>query len=144
MTSMRKATSTVGAAIMLAAASMAGSQATANAEPDPAAPNVRYSITVGAPYDFNLYYLTNEPPSMDAYNADPYAFMKNENVFLTPDAPWVFETSLADPQWGFLSVSSTTRGSVGPPTARCEIAVDNEVVVQHEDLYSPRCQLGQW
>lgn len=131
---------------MVAAASVGLSNATATAEPDPAppAPNVKYVITTGAPYDFNLYYLTSQPGSMDAYNADPYAFMKNENVFLTPDAPWVFETSLDDPQWAFLSVSSTTRGSVGPPNARCEIFVDNQSVSLQDNPYSPRCQLGQW
>lgn len=122
------------------------SQATAGADPEPAAPvpNVKYVITTGAPYDFNLYYLTSQPASMDAYNSDPYAYMKNENVFLTPDAPWVFETTLADPQWSFLSVSSTTRGSVGAPNARCEIFIDNQPVVTQDNPYSPRCQLSQW
>ncbi len=51
---------------------------------------------------------------------------------------------MADPQWAILTVSSTTRGGQAAPNAHCDIAVDGQVVVQHDDPYNVRCQLGQW
>lgn len=126
---------------MVAAASVGVSQATASAQE---AHQVRYTLTSGAPYEFDLFYLTAQPPSMAAFNADAYAFAKREKVNLAPGVPWVFETTLADPGWAILQVSSTTRGSVGPPGAHCDIAVDGVVQSQHDDPYNVRCQLGQW
>ena len=130
-----------GTAALVAAVGMA-SQAVAGAEP--AAHQVRYTVTAAAPYDFDLYYLTAQPPSKAAYNADAYAFVKQEKITVAPDAPRVFETSLADPQWAIVTVSSTTRGTVGAPNAHCDITVDGQVAVQQDHPYSPRCQLGQW
>ncbi len=126
----------------MATAGLAVSQATSAAEPE--GHQVTYTITTGAPYDFDLFYLTAQPPSKDVYNKDPYTYVKNEKVNLQPGAPWVFQTTLEDPQWAILSASSTTRGAVGAPNAHCEIAVDGQIVVQNDHPYSPRCQLGQW
>jgi hypothetical protein len=81
---------------------------------------------------------------MEAYNADAYAFLKRDKVSLTPGVPWVFETTLADPQWGYLGVSSTTRGTAGQPNAHCDISVDGQVAVQADAPYSPFCVLSQW
>jgi hypothetical protein len=152
MTNMAKATVMTGpaasflriaaASALVASAAIGVSQATAAAEPE--SHQVRYTITTAAPYDFDLFYLTAQPPDKAAYNADPYSFVKNEKVNLSPDAPWVFETTLADPQWAIMSVSSTARGAVGAPNAHCEIAVDGQVVVQQDAPYNPRCQLTQW
>ena len=146
MTDMGKATAKIGGAVgvslMVAAASVAGGQATANAQP--ASQQVRYTLTSAGAYEFDLFYLTAQPPSMEAFNADAYAFAKREKVNVAPGAPWVFETTLEDPQWAILTVSSTTRGGQAAPNARCDIAVDGEVVVQHEDPYNVRCQLSRW
>jgi hypothetical protein len=143
---MRTAKSKVGAALGLAAlvvsAGVATSQATAGA--DPAGHTVRYTLTSGAPYDFQLSYLTAQPPSKAAFNTDSSAFMKRETINVGPNTPWVFETTLADPQWGFLQVSSVTHGGVGAPNAHCEIAIDGQVAVQQDHPYSPMCLLSQW
>ena len=143
---MRKATTKMGAAVgvslMVAAVSVVGGQATAHAQP--AQHEVRYSLTSAGAYDFDLFYLTAQPPSMEAFNADAYAFAKREKVSLAPGVPWVFETTFEDPQWAILTVSSTTRGGQAAPNARCEIAVDGQVAVQHDDSYNVRCQLSQW
>lgn len=144
MTNMRKVTSTVGAALLLASAGMAVSNATSNAEPQAGGHQVRYTLTTGAPYDFDLYYLATQPPSKEAYDADPYTFLQKAEVNVVPEAPWVFETTLADPQWAIFTVASTTHGGRGAPNAHCEIAVDGQVAVQNDHPYSPRCQLGQW
>jgi hypothetical protein len=126
---------------LVAAAGLA-SQATASAEP--AGQHVRYTLTSTGPSDFNLFYLTTQPPSMDAYNADAYAFMKTEKVNLEPGVPWVFETTLADPQWAILTVSSTTHGGQAAPNPHCDIAIDGQVVAQQDAPYNVRCQLGHW
>ena len=139
---MRKATTRVGAALAVAAASIAVGHTTANAEP--AAHQVRYTLTSAGGADFDLFYLTSQPPSKEAYNADAYAFVKRETVNVAAGVPWVFETSLGDPQWAILTVSSTTHGGQAAPNPHCEIAVDGQVAVQNDHPYSPRCQLGQW
>ena len=142
MTNMRTVTTRVGAALMVAAAGAAVSNATSYAEP--AGHQVRYTLTSGAPYDYDLFYLATQPPDKDAYNANPYTYLQKAQVNVAPDTPWVFETTLADPQWAIFTVSSTTHGGQGAPNAHCEIAVDGQVATQQDHPYSPRCQLGQW
>jgi hypothetical protein len=127
---------------MAAAALIAVGQATANAEP--AGHEVRYTLTAAGPADFDLFYLTTQPPNKAAYNADAYAFVKKEQVTLAPGVPWVFVTKLADPQWAIFTVSSTTHGGQAAPNPHCDIAVDGQVVVQQDAPYNLQCQLGQW
>lgn len=143
---MRTATSTMGAAVLAAAAAIAVSVSPAAAQPSdqPSGQQVRYTLTSAGAYEFDLFYLVTQPPSMEAFNADAYAFAKREKVSLAPGAPWVFETTLEDPQWAIMTVSSTTRGGQAAPNAHCDIAVDGEVVVQHDDPYNVRCQLSRW
>jgi hypothetical protein len=114
-------------------------QATANAEP--AAHQVRYTLTSAGPADFDLYYLTAQPPSKAAYDADAYAFLKKDQVSLAPGVPWVFETTMADPQWAVFTVSSTTHGGQAAPNPHCDIAVDGQVVVQQDAPYNLQCKL---
>jgi hypothetical protein len=121
---------------------MAVGHGTASAEP--AGHQVRYTLTTGGPADFDLFYLTAQPPNKQAYNADAYSFVKKETVNLGPDAPWVFETTLADPQWAIFTVSSTTHGGQAAPNPHCEIAVDGQVVVQQDGPYNLQCKLSQW
>jgi hypothetical protein len=139
---MRTATARVGAALAVAAAGVAGSFATANAEP--AGHQVRYTLTSAGDADFNLFYLTTQPPNKAAYNADAYSFVKQEQVHLAAGVPWVFETTLADPQWAIFTVSSTTHGGQAAPNPHCDIAVDGQVAVQQDGPYNLQCQLGQW
>lgn len=126
----------------MASAGVAASQATAGA--DPAGHQVRYTLTAADTADFQLLYLTTQPPNKAAYNANAYAFVKRDSVTVGPDAPWTFETTLADPQWAIFQVSSTTHGGRPAPNAHCEIAIDGQVAVARDDPYSPICQLGQW
>ncbi len=146
VTIMRTATAKVGAALgvslVAAAASIAVGPVTASAQPE--GQQVRYTLTSAGGYEFDLFYLTSQPPSMEAFNADAYAFAKREKVNLAPGVPWVFETTMADPQWAILTVSSTTRGGQAAPNAHCDIAVDGQVLVAHDDPYNVRCQLSKW
>lgn len=113
-------------------------------EPAAANGNVRYTLATAAPYQFTITYLTTQPASKDAYNADADAYLKRDTVTVTPEAPWVFETDLADPQWAFLQASSTARGGMAAPNAHCDVAVDGVVAVQSDHPYSPVCLLSQW
>ena len=143
---MGNATRKVGAALMAVAASCAVGQTvgSAVANADPTGHQVHYTLTSAGPADFDLYYLTTQPPSKAAYDADPYSFLKKETVTLSPGVPWVFDTTLADPQWAILTVSSTTHGGQAAPNPHCEIAVDGQVAVQQDAPYNLQCQLKQW
>jgi hypothetical protein len=136
---MRTATTRVGAALAVAAAGIAISHGTSSAEPG--AHQVRYTLTSQGAADFDLYYMTAQPPSKAAYDADAYAFLKKEQVTLAPGVPWVFETTLEDPQWAILTVSSTTHGGQAAPNPHCEITVDGQVVVQQDAPYNLQCKL---
>ncbi|MCW2590508.1 MAG: hypothetical protein JWQ86_2935 [Mycobacterium sp.] len=144
---MRKAKSKIGSAFAVAAlvasAGVAVSQGTSAADPA-AGHKVVYTLTTGAGADFDLYYLTTQPANKAAYNADSYSYLKKESVTLAPGAPWVFETTLADPQWAILTVSSTTHGGREAPNPHCDITVDGQVAVQQDAPYNLQCQLGQW
>lgn len=129
-------------AVLVAAAGIAVTNATSNA--DPAGHHVRYTLTTQGPADFDLFYLTTQPPNKQAYNADAYSFVKKETLNVGPDAPWVFETTLADPQWAIFTVSSTTHGGQAAPNPHCEIAVDGQTVVQQDGPYNLQCKLSQW
>ncbi len=127
--------------LRVAAASVTVSPVTANAQP---VPNVKYTLVSAGAAEFDLFYLTAQPASMEAYNPDAYSYLKRDHVALAPGAPWVFETTLADPQWAILTVSSTTHGGQAAPNPHCDIAVDGQVAVQQDAPYNLQCQLGKW
>ena len=94
VTVMRIAKSKIGTAFAIAAltasAGVAVSQGTSSADPA-AGHQVHYSLTTAAGADFDLYYLTTQPASKAAYNADSYSYLKKETVSLAPGQPWTFE-----------------------------------------------------
>ena len=135
---MRTATIRVGAALVLAAASVGVNSATVNAEP--AGHKVVYRLTSDTGVGFQVNYLMAQPPNKDAYNANPYAFLKKEDV----GTPWELTTTLEDPQWATLDASAAAHGGQAPPNAHCEIEVDGQVVMQSGGPYTARCQLGNW
>jgi len=123
---------------MVAAASVTVSPVTANAQPP--VPNVKYILTSDTGVSFQVNYLIAQPPSKDAYNADPYAFLKKEEV----PTPWEFTTTLADPQWATIDASAAAHGGQAVANAHCEIQVDGVVVSQSGGPYTARCQLSNW
>ncbi|MGE2834375.1 hypothetical protein [Mycobacterium sp. SMC-4] len=141
---MRTATAKVGAALGAAALVAAAGMVNPAAAGAQDGQTVRYTVTSAGAYEFELFYLTAQPPSMQAFNADAYAYAKREKVQLAPGVPWVFEANFADPQWAILTASSTARGGQAAPNAHCDIAVDGQVLVNHDDPHNVRCQLGQW
>ena len=86
---MRNVKAKIGAAAAVALAVVASAPATSHAEPT--VPNVKYVLTSDTGVTMEVSYLAVQPPSMEAYNADPYAFLKKEEVA----TPWEFSTTLA-------------------------------------------------
>jgi hypothetical protein len=127
---------------MLAAASIAIGAGTATAQP--AGHVVRYTLVSAGAADYTLNYLTAQPPSKEAYNADAYAYLKKEEVVLQPGVPWVFETTLEDPQWAILTASTGVHAMQGSPNPHCEIAIDGQIAIQQDGPYTVQCQLSQW
>ncbi|EHI13507.1 hypothetical protein [Mycolicibacterium thermoresistibile] len=140
---MRKVASTVGAAALVAAGLMS-SPAIAGAEPEGQDGRVvRYTVTTGQEATVGLYYLATEPDSQASYDADPNAYLRNERVTIVPGAPWVFETTLNDTSWAYVSAGAAARYT-GSATPRCEIAIDGEVVVEQAGDTSALCALKPW
>ena len=75
---MRNVKAKIGAAAVVALAVVASAPATSHAEPT--GPNVKYVLTSDTGVTMEVSYLAAQPPSMEAYNADPYAFLKKEEV----------------------------------------------------------------
>jgi len=123
----------------MAAAAVLATDATSSA--DPAVHQVRYTLTATDGADFDLYYMAVQPPTKAAYDADAYSFLKNDKVTLAPGVPWVFETTLADPQWAILTVSSTTHGGRAAPNPHCDISVDGQSVVAQDAPYNLQCKM---
>jgi hypothetical protein len=140
---MRKAESKVGAAlgvaVLMTSVGLAAGAPTANAEPD--GHTVVYTLTTEEPADFDLYYVETQPPSKAAYDADAYSYLKKAPVSLGPGAPWTFTTTLADPQWAILTVSSTTHGGRAAPNPHCDISVDGQSVVSQSAPYNLQCRM---
>ncbi len=135
---MRNVKAKIGGVAAVALAVVASAPATSDAEPP--APNVKYVLTSDTGVSFQGNYLTAQPPSKDAYNADPYVFLKKEEVA----TPWEFTTTLEDPQWATIDASAAAHGGQAVPNAHCEIQVDGQVVSQSGGPYTARCQLGNW
>lgn len=144
MAGMRSQTAKAAAALMLAAAGVAAAQGVAGADPASGQHQVTYTLSAAGPYEFTVTYLSAQPASKAAYNADSYSYMKRETVSVGPDTPWTFSTTMADPQWAFLQVSSTTRGGMAAPNAHCEVKVDDQIAVAQDAPYSPQCFLSRW
>jgi hypothetical protein len=138
---MRTATTRVGAALVLAAASIAVSQGTADAQPPaPAGPNVRYVVSADAPLSFDINYVIRSPANLQAFNADASAY-STRGSFVTP---WEATATLADPQWAYISVARAGHAMEAPPNAHCEIWVDGQLAVQNTGPTTAFCQLSQW
>ena len=110
----------------------------------PAGHVVRYTLVSAGAADYTINYLTAQPPSKEAYNADAYAFLKKEEVVLQPGVPWVFEATFEDPQWAILTASTGVHAMQGSPNPHCEIAIDGQVAIQQDGPYTVQCQLSQW
>jgi hypothetical protein len=144
MTNMGRATSRVGVAVglasLVAAAGVVATHATSSA--DPGAHQVTYTVTTQSEMTGNIYYMTTEPPSQSAYDANSSQFLTQVRTPLEPGQPWVYQTTLNDPnQWALVSASGALRVA---PQLHCEITVDGATVVQNDGASGVQCALRQW
>jgi hypothetical protein len=122
----------------LAAAGLAGSHAVSTAQP--AGHKVTYTVTTTSELSANIYYINADPPNQAVANTPEY--MPAARVVVSPDAPWVLETTLNDPnQWAFVSASGGLRVN---PDFHCEIAVDGQVVQSQQGGSGVQCSLRPW
>jgi hypothetical protein len=140
MTHMRKATTRVGVALIVAAAVLAATRGTSSAEPG--AHQVKYTVTTQSDLTGQIYYLATEPPSKSAFDADSAQYLVRVSPQIVAGEPWVFETTLNDPtQWAVVSASGALRVA---PQFHCEIAVDGITVVQQDGASGVQCALRAW
>jgi hypothetical protein len=140
MTNMGKGTSRVGVALIVAAAAIAAAHATSNAEP--AAHQVRYTVTAGDVLQAKINYMGNEPASQAAFDADSSKYLTYVQAPVAPDTPWVMETTLSNPnQWAIVTASGVLRTN---PQFHCEIAVDGVTVVSQDGGSGVSCALRPW
>lgn len=172
MTTMRNATVRFGAALLMAAAGVAVSHATAFADPETsaaptaeptaaptteptAAPTteapkkspaggheVTYTITATSDLTGNISYIKTDPPSMSAYNANSSEYLETVRVPIGGGQPLVYTTTLADP--GQWALVTASGGLRINPEFHCEIAVDGEVVVSQQGGSGVSCSTRPW
>jgi hypothetical protein len=110
---------------------------------DPGAHKVTYTVTTGQEASINLNYLSADPPSKSALDANPDAYLHRDQVTVAPGAPWVFETTLTDTSWAYVMAGGAARYN-GAPNPHCEIAVDGQVATQGDGETGARCALKPW
>lgn len=98
MAYMRK-TTTIGAALMVAAAGVAVSNATAGADPD-GAHEVTYTITAADSLVAKIYYISADPPSMADYNADSAKYLTSVQQPIAPGSRWSTRSPSTTPASG--------------------------------------------
>jgi len=117
----------------------------AEAPADPAQHHVRYTVTADAPFFAHIYYRETQPPSFSDYSHNPYVFSPRADADIGPDKPWVFETTLADPElWAMVAVQSGESPNFPTPGFRCELAVDGTVVKTNSGRKGALCSIRSW
>jgi hypothetical protein len=141
VTYVRTAATRLGAALAVAAAGLTFTHAISAA--DPGAHQVTYTVTTAQEETVSLNYLATDPQSQSAYNANPDAYLRTEQVTIAPGAPWVFQTTLNDTSWAYVRAGGAARYS-GTPNPHCDIAIDGNVVTQQDGETAATCALKPW
>lgn len=111
----------------------------------PALHHVRYTVTADAPYYARIYYRDAEPAVFSDYSHNPYIFSPKAEAEVGPDAPWVLETHLANPDlWAMVLVQSAESPNLPAPVFNCELAVDGVVVKTHSGPKGALCSIRNW
>lgn len=123
----------------LAAATPAGAD-------DSAPHRVRYSVSSTQTAQALVYYREVQPPNFGEYSHDPYLYSPRADVTIGPNQPWIFETSLADPQdWAMVVVSlPAMHPELRSPGFVCELRIDDVVVATDAGTKGALCSLRTW
>ncbi|MEZ0365768.1 hypothetical protein ACAG26_18975 [Mycobacterium sp. pUA109] len=138
MTSVRKTTTRIGAALTLAAAGVAVSQGTSHADGH----QVTYTVTATSDLTVNVQYIETDPPSQSAYDANSSQYLKQIRTPISAGQPLTYTVTLANPnQWALVTASGGLRIN---PELHCELAVDGQVVVSQQGGSGVTCATRQW
>lgn len=142
MTNLRKGTSAVASATFALAGGVILGPATAHADGH----QVTYTVTSPNNLTATVNYVSSDPPSQAAYNADPSKFMTSVQAPLSGGTPVTYTATLANPnQYATISASGMLHwpdSGNGPAQLHCEIAVDGQVVVHQDATTTATCKLG--
>lgn len=113
---------------------------------DPPAHRVRYSVSATETAQALVYYREVQPPNFGEYSHNPYQYSPRADVTIGPNQPWIFETTLADPQdWAMVVVSLPQHHQELPsPGYVCELRVDDAVVATDAGTKGALCSLRTW
>ncbi|ORV41349.1 hypothetical protein AWC02_17090 [Mycolicibacter engbaekii] len=107
---------------------------------------VRYSVSATQTAQALIYYREVQPPNFGDYSHNPYEYSPRADVTIGPNQPWIFETTLADPQdWAMVVVSLPPhRSELAAPGFVCELRVDDVVVATDAGTKGALCSLRTW
>jgi hypothetical protein len=138
MTNLRKGTSAVASATFALVGGVILGPATAHADGH----QVTYTVTSPNNLTATVNYVSSDPPSQAAYNADPSKFMTSVQAPLSGQ-PVTYTATLANPnQWASITASGMLHwpdSGNGPASFHCEIAVDGQVVVHQDATTTVTC-----
>jgi hypothetical protein len=140
MTNVRKVISAVALATLAAAAGVAVAPGTSHADGH----QVTYTVTSPNNLTATVNYVSSDPPSQAAYNADPSKFTTGVQAPLSGGAPVTYTATLANPnQYASITASGMLHwpdSGNGPAQFHCEIAVDGQVVAHADATTTVTCR----
>ena len=138
------AVSMLGCALNPAAPALADDD-NAPPPPPPTPHHVRYTVSATAPIFSNIYYRDVDPPTWSDYSHNPYEFSPRADVTVGPNQPWVFDTTLNDPNlWATVMVQSGEAPNFKTPTFNCRLEVDGVVVKENTGPHGALCSIRNW
>ncbi|MGH3727079.1 MAG: hypothetical protein ACRDUS_23475 [Mycobacterium sp.] len=132
-------------AALLAAASTATLMTVAAPFAQAAPHQVKYVISSDREFLSQTTVLQTEPASAAAYDSDAGKYLVRNSTRISPDAPFVVETTLNDPtQWAYVSASAAAKAVTGAPVFHCEVYVDGALATQADGETAVTCSLRKW
>ncbi|OBI11212.1 hypothetical protein A5712_09985 [Mycobacterium sp. E2327] len=139
---MRNVRKVISGAALAAAAGLAFTPAISHADGH----QVTYTVTSPNNLTATVSYVSSDPPSQAAYNADPSKFTTSVQAPLSGGAPVTYTATLANPnQFATITASGMLHwpdSGNGPAQFHCEIAVDGQVVAHADATTTVTCRPG--
>ena len=146
MTNVRTVTSGVSRRGLAAAFALAAVMILPPARAHADGHQVTYTVTSPNNLTATVSYVSSDPPSQAAYNADPSKFSTSVQAPLSGGTPVTYTATLANPnQYASITASGMLHwpdSGNGPAQFHCEIAVDGQVVVHQDATTTVTCRLG--
>lgn len=107
---------------------------------------VRYSVSATETAQALIYYREVQPPNFADYSHNPYQYSPRADATIGPNQPWIFETTLADPQdWAMVVVTLPgMHPELASPGFVCELRIDGVVVATDAGTKGALCSLRTW